>query len=163
MQIISTMKKGFVLALLGLVFLIACNPTPLASPLASPIQSPVASPQPEFQAPAPALGKALVVGILMNENTDQPMAGVELYLGDHIGATSDTPMYGLDPSVAPRTTTDQDGRFVFADVDPGSYVIIVWNPFNSYMLQDPATGAELSVILEADEVFDVGVLSAVLP
>ncbi len=158
------LKKAFVVVLMGVMLLVlGCNPSPQVSPLNSPVQPAVASPEPTYEAPAPASGKGVITGILNIQNTEQPMANVELYLGTHIGASVDTPMYSLDPSTAPKAMTDENGRFAFKDVDPGFYVIIIWNPFNSFMVRDASTGAELTINLQADQVFDAGVLWESLP
>lgn len=160
----TMLKKALMVVLMGMLLLVlGCNPTPQVSPLDSPIQPAVASPEPTFEAPEPSSGKGVITGVLNIANTEQPMANVELYLGNHIGATTDTPMYSLDPSTAPKTITDENGRFIFKDVDPGFYVIIIWNPFNSFMVRDASTGAELSINLQTDQVFDAGVLWESLP
>ena len=72
-------------------------------------------------------------------------------------------MFGLDAEAAPRTVADKYGRFVFADVPPGHYVIIIWNPLNSIMARDPATGKPLQILLEAGQTVDVGVLTEPRP
>jgi hypothetical protein len=92
------------------------------------------------------------------ENTGTPMVGAELFLGAHIGATADDPLYGMDPSAAPRTVTDEQGRFVFRDIEPGKYAIILWHPYNSSMVRDPKTQDPLEVSVTAGEVIDVGTL-----
>lgn len=158
------LKKAFVVVLMGVMLMaLGCNPSPGVSPLDSPVQPAVVSPEPTYEVPVPASGKGVITGILNIQNTEQPMANVELYLGTHIGASVDTPMYSLDPSTAPKAMTDENGHFTFKDVDPGFYVIIIWTPFNSFMVHDASTGAELTVNLQADQVFDAGLLWESLP
>jgi hypothetical protein len=98
------------------------------------------------------------MGILKVEHTDQPMAGAELYLALHIGVDEDTPMYSLEPDSAPHAAVEDNGRFVFKDVPPGRYAIVVWNPFNSFLALDPKTGLELVIDVRPDQVYDVGTL-----
>lgn len=151
--------KWFLMVLLSLGLLVACKPGPQVSPLNSPLQ-PTATPtaKPVLMLPQPAPGTAVIGGILMIEHTDTPMMGVELFLANHIGSTPDTPMYSMDPSSAPKAVTENDGRFVFKDVPPGRYAIVVWNPFNSFLARDPKTGLELIVDVQADKTYDVGTL-----
>jgi len=157
------LKKLLPFILLGLLLLTGCKAQPGVSPLNSPFQ-PTATPAPTASAlPRPAPGTGVVGGILKIEHTDQPMQGVELYLGQHIGATPDTPMYSMDPSSAPHAITDEQGHFVFKDVPPGRYAIVVWNPFNSFLARDPATGLELIVEVKPDQVYEVGTLFEPLP
>ncbi len=155
-------KKILLLFILMLALLTACNPQTGVSPLTSPVQ-PTATPTTAPLVPKPAPGTAVVTGVMNIEHTDQPMIGVELYLGQHIGATPDTPMYALEPDSAPYAMTDDRGRFVFKDVPPGRYAIVVWNPFNSFLARNPATGVELVLDLKPDQVYDVGTLFEPLP
>ncbi|MCU0520260.1 MAG: hypothetical protein MUF84_06170 [Anaerolineae bacterium] len=139
-------------------------PEPMASvsPLLteiSPISTVVTLGAPdEFTPPAPAEGRAIITGRLGVENTRQPMAGIEVYLGDHIGSTDDTPLYGFDPGVAPRTVVGDDGRFVFPDVLPGRYVLIIWNAVSPMLARDADLGTPLDITVEAGQTTDLGLL-----
>jgi len=97
------------------------------------------------------------------KHTNTPMIGVELYLANHIGSTLDTPMYGMDPSSAPRTITDNEGRFVFDNLPPGRYAIVVWNPFNSFLVRNPETDLTLTVDIQSGQIYDIGTLYESLP
>jgi hypothetical protein len=37
-------------------------------------------------------------------------------------------VFALDPTRAPKTTSQKDGRFIFSDIELGDYVLIVGNP-----------------------------------
>jgi hypothetical protein len=82
-----------------------------------------------------------------------------VFLGEHIGSASDTPLFGLDPKSAPHTVTDPAGRFVFADVKPGKYSLIIWNPVNSFMARTPDKKSSLEITVEAQNTVDLGVLT----
>lgn len=134
--------------------------SPLTSPLATPDSSPSPAATPSPTPPITAAeDSGVVVGTMLVENAGTPMTGVELFLGAHIGATKNDPLYGMDPEAAPRTLTDDQGRFVFRDVQPGDYAIILWHPYKSSMVRDPATRAPLQVTVTAGEVQDVGTLT----
>ncbi len=150
--------------LLGILLLVACKPAPGVSPLNSPIQ-PTATPtvQSKPSLPEPTEGMAVIGGVIKVEHTEQPMQGVELYLANHIGSTPDTPMYSMDPSSAPHALTDDNGHFVFTDVKPGRYAIVVWNPFNSFLARDPETGLELIIEAAPNQTYDVGTLYEPMP
>jgi len=148
------MQKLFLFVIL--LSLLRCAPGPQISPLKSSMQS-VSTLIPQ-QIPQPAPGTGVIVGMLKLEHTNQPMVGIELYLAQHIGATQDTPIYKLDPNSAPHAITGYDGRFVFKDIPPGRYAIVVWNPFNSFLVRNPATGSELVIEVGPDQVYDVGIL-----
>lgn len=150
--------------LLVLTLLVGCEPGPYVSPLNSPI---LPSPSPAYEVsrelPQPAEGKAILTGVLKVEHTDTAMMGVELYLANHIGATPDTPMYSMDPSSAPRTATDNEGYFVFRDVPPGHYAIVVWSPFNSFLIRDPKTKLSFALDVQPNQVYDIGTFYEPLP
>ena len=142
----------------------AVEVSPLTSPLATPENSPSPTATPSPTPPITAAeDSGVVVGTMLVENAATPMIGAELFLGAHIGATKDDPLYGMDPEAAPRTLTDDQGRFVFRDVQPGDYAIILWHPYKSSMVRDPITRAPLQVTVTAGEVQDVGTLTEPRP
>lgn len=159
----------------AVVLLLGCasHPTPGISPLASSSSSPLAAAESpiatptqaaaEYVIPTPVDGGAVVTGLLAVENSNEMMAGVKLYLGDHIGSTDDTPLYGFDPSVAPAAVVDEYGRFLFTDVPPGRYVMIVWNSATPVLAEDPSSGLPLDITLESGQVLDLGLLSEPMP
>jgi len=49
------------------------------------------------------------------------------------------------------------GRFLFTDVNPGQYAIIIWSPFGGNLLSDES-GATILVTVNADEIKDLGVI-----
>lgn len=158
------MPKSLLLWLLLSITMLSCQSHKENSSLQSlseqGLSEPLATAETVLQ---PAPGTSIVTGMLKVEHTNQPMVGVELYLASHIGADESTPMYSLEPDSSPHTTVQDDGRFIFKDVPPGRYAIVVWNPFNSFLARDPVTGSELVIDVQADQVYDVGTLFEPLP
>lgn len=101
---------------------------------------------------------SIIKGILKADHNNRPLSGVELYLARHIGAKKDAPIYGLDPGSAPHTITEDDGSFVFVDVPEGRYVIVIWNPFNSFVIIDQNSGKEIVIEAKSNKIYDIGVL-----
>lgn len=153
------------LLLILLMSLVGCVPISQISTLHSPLApAPLTHAVPTGNGlPQPTEGKAVIRGVMRIIHTDTPMVGVELYLANHIGSTPETPMYGMDPSNAPHAITDSEGRFVFKDISPGHYAIVLWNPFNSFLVRDPKTGLHLTIDAQPDQVYDVGDLYESLP
>jgi hypothetical protein len=84
----------------------------------------------------------------------------ELFLAEAV-QTSDANirMPALDIEQAPRAHFErQTGKFVFVNVPPGEYGLIVWEPFNSILMDDPQTGNTLFVSVKPDEVIGLGEL-----
>lgn len=153
------MPKSLLLWLLLSITILSCQSHEENSSLQS-VSEPLATAEMVLQ---PAPGTSIITGMLKVEHTNQPMVGVELYLASHIGADESTPMYSLEPDSSPHTTVQDDGRFIFKDVPPGRYAIVIWNPFNSFLARDPVTGSELVIDVEANHVYDEGTLFEPLP
>jgi hypothetical protein len=131
--------------------------SPFASVLSSPTSAPTAPPPTIL--PKPSAGKGSIVGTLLVEGQEIPMAGTDVFLGQLLGATEDSqsPVFGMDLKTAPHVVTDQWGGFVFTDVLPGSYAVILWNPISSTMAKS-ADGQVLKVTVESQQIENLGVL-----
>jgi hypothetical protein len=144
------------------------SPIPTASPIETPVSpsavEPAGTPVAQMTVvvptpPTPQTGKGVIYGQLFLEGVELPMLGVELYLGDHIGVQDDVPLYGLDPESAQHTLVVDGGYFVFDDVPPGRYVLVVWNAASPRLARNPDTGVPLDLTMEPDQVINVGVLA----
>jgi hypothetical protein len=99
------------------------------------------------------------VGTFLVEGQEIPLAGADVFLGQLLGATDDnqSPVFGMDLKTAPHAVTDQWGGFVFTDVVPGSYAVILWNPLSSTLAKS-ADGQVLKVTVESQQIENLGVL-----
>jgi hypothetical protein len=123
------------------------------SPLVAPPSDPI-----DFEV-KPAPGKAVFKGTI--QLTTSTVVLGELFLAT-AEPTSDPgiDVLGLDQESAPKASIDRStGQFIYVDVEPGKYGLIVWEPLNSYPVADPETGKTLFVELLPDQVIDVGELS----
>jgi hypothetical protein len=110
--------------------------------------------------PTPASGKAIVTGqLLIGGEGGQPYLN-PLYLASTIPPS--TPDY--PPMISFSEQTDQlgiqdvnTGQFVFTDVAPGQYAIVMWTPFGGNPLVDKS-GASIIFTVNADEVKDLGII-----
>ena len=130
--------------------------TPSESVQDSPIATPVVSPL-EWEA-TPEAGKANLRGRLLI--TEQTALVGELFLAAAV-STSNPEIYllELDEKNSPRALFDRTtGEFVFLNIAPGKYGLIVWEPMQSAPLSEPETGATLYIDLSANQVHDVGTL-----
>lgn len=162
-QLISRYPPTLWLIFAVILLLVSCKPDVRTSPLSSPLKPANGVDPVVARRLKPAPGTGIIIGVIKIEHTDQPMAGVELYLARHIGITPDTPMYSIEPESAPRATVEDNGWFIFTDVPPGRYAIVVWNPLNSFLVRNPVTGSELVVDVQPDQVHNVGILFEPLP
>lgn len=96
---------------------------------------------------------------------DQSLTGFVVYLGGLL-PLDPGPAYliNISPGQSPMTQLDAGNRFVFSDVTPGKYAIVLWTPHRSELVPDPdKPGQELLITVMADKVLDLGVLVARLP
>lgn len=98
-----------------------------SSPIATKVvSSPIPTPSKPASVPTPARpdnGKGTVVGFVFDRDTNRRMTGVRLYLAD----MSETAIM-FQQNSSPSTSPDENGYFVFQNVNPGSYALILWTP-----------------------------------
>ena len=113
-----------------------------------------------FTSPVPSSDRVSITGILQR-NTSSPVSVNDaiLYLGSvHLDASGAPILAGLDKQTAPRTQTDQSGRFVFADVPPDTYVLILDRIHETFLLNDPTSGKDFLIKSQAGQILDLGKL-----
>jgi len=110
--------------------------------------------------PTPSSGKAVVTGrLLIGGEVGQPFLAT-LYLASTVPPS--TPNY--PPLIAFSEQSDQlgiqdadTGRFLFTDVVPGQYAIIIWTPFGGNPLVD-GSGNSILFMVNPGEVKDLGII-----
>ena len=113
-----------------------------------------------FTSPIAGSDQVSITGVLQR-NTGSPVSvsNAILYLGSvHLDASGTPILAGLDKQTAPRTQTDQSGRFVFVDVPPGTYVLILDRVFEAFLLNDPISGKDFLIKPQAGQILDLGKL-----
>jgi hypothetical protein len=107
--------------------------------------------------PTPEEDAGVVIGEVFSVTADSPLAGQAIYLGERV-PLSPGPGYlvTIQQQASPHVISDEKGRFVFSDIPPGDYPILVWTPFNSYVVPDAKGKRELSVVVEAGKITNLG-------
>jgi hypothetical protein len=127
--------------------------SPLASPLAAPQQS-----EP-LQAPSGTTGMA---GMVLSSayqpakilgTTPMRLAAVQ-WNKDHTDG-----IFILTGSRSPGTTSEADGRFLFADIPPGDYVIVVGEVIGTNEIFSKPDGKPYIFTVEKGKVTDVGTVT----
>jgi|WetSurMetagenome_2_1015567.scaffolds.fasta_scaffold30466_1 hypothetical protein len=161
------MKRIIAIVLL-VVIASACGPAPVPEPTKSPL-SPVATPQAAQQAtlnvepiPTSRPGYGAVTGRLVSQETGKPLDNRVVYLGPIVeAADGNFSVASLDKS-SPRFSTDGQGGFVFTDVLPGRYGLIMDALMETVLLADLTTGKDIVVVVAPDKTVDLGKIE-VLP
>lgn len=83
----------------------------------------------------------------------------ELYLGQYVPASDPKlpPAIAVSPVDAPHAQVDQTtGDFVFTDVAPGKYALVMIGFSESFVFEKPNGGGGLEVVVEADKITNLG-------
>lgn len=140
------------------------------SPIArSPLPTPTMPPTPTPEVAEPENGKGTVVGIIYDQIAGSPYGERDLYLakiselqspeGEPAGQFAE-----LDVTSSPYARIDESGRFVFENVEPGLYGLVVRLPsMQEILLEDAATNFNIPVEVEAGEILDMGIVAILGP
>jgi hypothetical protein len=97
--------------------------------------------------------------IITKAGGNVPLAGLMIGLAEVLLDEKGHPKAsGYEPSNAPRTMTDDDGRFIFNHLAPGMYTIILDSATTYYQLNDEKTGDTIVVKIHPGEIVDLGEL-----
>ena len=176
-------RPFFVVAAIAVfLFLSSCNRGPAedtrdVSPLQSPIQTPSATvtppaataassePAPTIAVPEPEEGKGTAVGTIYDDAQGEPYSSQFIYLArvmelEKEDGDGEPALFAeLDVQSDPFDQTDEHGRFVIENADPGLYALAVRLPnLRETLLYDADTQTNLSVEIEPGEISDLGTL-----
>ncbi|OGO64254.1 MAG: hypothetical protein A2Z45_07000 [Chloroflexi bacterium RBG_19FT_COMBO_55_16] len=110
--------------------------------------------------PEPGKDTGIVVGQLVSGPDNQPVLGA-LYLARTIKPDEGDlpPIVAFSDSTDPLAVQDQTGRFLFTDITPGIYALVIWNPVTSTVIQDEGTEDYRLIEVKAGEVTDLGTIT----
>lgn len=111
---------------------------------------------------APQADRATVTGIIISQRTNEPIVEVPVQLAG-VFYEGDRGAYVLDTAQSPTTTTDGQGRFVFVDIEPRDYVIVVGNvEINDYVIIPEESGRAKTWTAVPGEILDTNSLTILL-
>ncbi len=112
---------------------------------------------------SPEQGRATIVGRLVSAETGEPLAKTVVRLAEVYYASEnrspENGVYVLDNAFSPSATTDENGFFVFSNVEPRDYVIIVGDIYVKYIVISNPDGAPKVWTASPDQVTDLGEIS----
>lgn len=131
------------------------------SPLAQP-QSPLQSSAAPGQPPTPKnkAGTGAIVGRLLSKATGQPLNQAIVRLADVVCPSKVQDKHkecisALDTAQSPGTFTDANGYFVFANLEPHDYVVMMSNMMNELTKIKDESGPIIWTVT-ADKVLNIG-------
>lgn len=129
-------------------------PYPASDPSPDPT-SVIIDPQTIMENLNPGLGA--VTGIILDKK--QPRPNAIIYLAEVISDEQGREMVAsYDRSSSPRSETDAMGRFVFINIPPGRYGLILDTVVSAYLLHFPNEDLPFLFTVVADELEDIGEL-----
>jgi hypothetical protein len=132
----------------------AFQKTPYPEPQDSAQSAAQNTPDPTYT-PAPNTGTAVGFVLLNGE----PVAHYTFYLAEVImNEEGEASVASLNRIDSPRTNTNDEGKFTFRNVPPGTYGLILDVVRDAYLLHYPEEDAQIVVTIEVDEEIDFGVL-----
>ena len=107
--------------------------------------------------PKPKADLGVITGKVIESGTKEVYLAPTLILGELTFADNPDapPLVGFSEKTDPIGIQDQSGKFVFEDIKPGKYSIVVWTPMSQTLISD-ADGNTLFVTVEAGKVTDLG-------
>lgn len=157
------------IALLLLLTVVACSagepenePAP-ASPEAQATTAAVEEGPDEPVIVEPSADKSMATGRVIDEESGEPIGGITIKLAE-VYREGGEGAYVLDTAFSPSTITDEEGGFVFADIEPGEYVIVVGDIYESYqVIADDSSQKAAIWEAQANQVMEIGELAVTLP
>jgi hypothetical protein len=144
--------------------LTGCSPIPSVATSHGPV---VSAPAMKTVIPTPNSAKvATVAGTLIREDKDgkrNPYGQATLFLGQVLTDKAGKPFaVAMDEAVATKATTTSSGQFIFTNVAPAEYGLILRTPVGNFKL-NKMDGSELLIRAEAGQVVDLGDLLTDIP
>lgn len=111
----------------------------------------------------PAPGKGNVIGAIIRAPRGvepYPMADTKLYLAEMLRNAQGelAGLAGVDEERAPFTWTDAKGQFVFTDIEPGHYALIIKHPITLVLAHDDPSNRDIVAEVVADQIQDLGAI-----
>ena len=112
-----------------------------------------------FSTFTPEPGKAVVSGKLLDSSSKKPYEA-SLFLSKNLTAEYPgyPPVISFSYQSNPRAAQDDEGNFIFKNIEPGDYVIVLYKPTGQDFLKDENNELPQMYNLSANEVIDLGIL-----
>ena len=110
--------------------------------------------------PTPSKDSGVVIGRILVEGSREAYLGANLLLGEVVEADQPgyPPLIGFSEQSNPKAVIAKDGSFLFINVPPGKYGLVMTNLLSTSLIENPETGESLIISVDAGELIDLGEL-----
>jgi hypothetical protein len=149
----------WVLLLVSVIFVLtSCNsarPSAIPAQVTPSVQSLImATQQPDIA--TQQADKATVTGRAFNKKTGAPLSNQVLRMAETFRSPGKEGVFILDTSRSPRTVTDSNGYFIFENISPLEYVVLLEVMEGAYSVVKGDDGKPLTWQTEAGKKMDLG-------
>lgn len=106
----------------------------------------------------PESGRATVFGNVSNPTNNQPYSQVPVQLAEAYDNDKGETNFVLNTAKSPITIADDQGDFVFENIPPHRYVVVVGDVFGNYKVLLGPDQVTLVIDAKSDEKLDLGAL-----
>ncbi len=147
------------------------GPEVVATPAGYPgpqIETPMPTRTPVNTQGTPRKGLGNVQGIILTRapGTDQaaPLQNTTLYLATMLNNVDGKPsgIVRVNEDNAPLAVTDLEGDFIFVNIEPGWYGLVIKHPLSLLMATDVITGDDIVFELKSGDKLDLGKITATI-
>jgi len=148
---IIIVKKKILILILVILFLSSCQSKETSSNFVDSNS--------DFSMQTPEPGRGNVGGKLLDSTTKKPYEA-SLFLSKNL--TADYP--GYPPVISfsyqsnPRASQDDEGNFLFKNIEPDKYVIVLYRPTGQEFIEDKETGLPILYEVKENQVLNLGVI-----
>jgi hypothetical protein len=108
--------------------------------------------------PQPSSATGVIVGAIQVSN--KPIPNLAIYLAEVlVDGEGQERVASYDRANSPRAFTDEQGQFVFSNIEPGKYGLVLDTVLSSYLLHLPQEEIALVIMVDAGQQTDVELLN----
>lgn len=131
-------------------------------PVTEDQQSPSSEYVEDLIIPTPETDSAVVLGQLIEQSTNKPYLAPGLYLGSLLNkdnTDSKVPsVISISTQEDPKAIQAKNGSFLFSDIPPGKYTLVIWTPMSLSVVKDLETSQDILFDVESGETLDLGII-----
>ncbi len=110
--------------------------------------------------PTPEATKTVITGQLVNKASSIPYTNTLVRLAEVYRNEQGEGAFALDQSYSPGTYTDENGYFVFSNLTPGEFVMVIGDPTVNYLIITDETTNQAKIYKgDPGQILDIGTLS----